>query len=154
DGLEASGLAENTIVVYVGDNGYMLGQHGRFEKHVLYEPAVRVPLVMRWPGRLPAGREVEEMVEMGDIFPTLMGLAGQPSPHGLQGTSLVGLVKGEAGAKGRDVVFSEYLENEEAMVRTERYKLIVGTGGRHRQDGYATANPLPGPYERLYDLKA
>jgi choline-sulfatase len=60
----------------------------------------------------------------------------------------------EPGATGRESVFSEYLENEEAMIRTGRYKLIVGTGRRHRRDGYATANPTPGPYQRLYDLLA
>ena len=51
------------------------------------------------------------------------------------------------------MVFSEYLENEEAMVRSARYKLIVCTGRRLREDGYRTAEPwrLPGPYERLYD---
>ena len=53
DALDASGLADDTIVVYLGDNGYMLGQHGRFEKHCSYEPAVRVPLILRWPGHLP-----------------------------------------------------------------------------------------------------
>jgi arylsulfatase A-like enzyme len=52
------------------------------------------------------------------------------------------------------VVFSEYLENEEAMARSERYKLIVGTGRRVRQDGYKTDHPLPGPYEHLFDLRA
>ncbi len=54
--------------------------------------------------------------------------------------------------EAHDVVFSEYLENEEAMVRSARYKLIVCTGRRLREDGYQTAEPrLPGPYERLYD---
>jgi len=64
----------------------------------------------------------------------------------------VPLLKDLPGATGREVVFSEYLENEEAMVRSERYKLIVGTGRRRRQDGYDTGRPLLGPYERLYDL--
>jgi len=50
------------------------------------------------------------------------------------------------------VVFSEYLENEEAMVRSDRFKLLVGTGRRLRQDGYHTGKPLPGPYQRLFDL--
>lgn len=154
DALDASGLADNTIVVYVGDNGYLRGHHGRFEKHVLYEQAVRVPLIVRWPKRLPAGRRVEAMVELVDLFPTLMDLTHLPDPPDLHGTSLAPLLRDEPGAKGRDVVFSEYLENEEAMVRTDRYKLIVGTGRRKRQDGYVTADPTPGPYERLYDLES
>jgi choline-sulfatase len=70
----------------------------------------------------------------------------------LQGINLEPLLRGQPGARGHDVVFSEYLENEEAMVRSDRYKLIVGTGRRLRQDGYHTGRPLPGPYQRLFDL--
>jgi choline-sulfatase len=154
DALDASGLGDNTIVVYLGDNGYMLGDHGRFEKHCCYEPAVLVPLIVRWPGHLPENRRVTNLVELVDVMPTLMDLCGLPHPADLHGRSLVPLLKGEPGAKGRDIVFSEYLENEEAMVRSSRYKLIVGTGNRRRQDGYDTGRPLPGPYERLYDLEA
>jgi len=154
DALDASGLADDTIVVYLGDNGYMLGQHGRFEKHCFYERAVRVPLILRWPGHLPAGRRVSDQVELVDLLPTLLDLAGHPAPPDLHGRSLSALARGEPEAKGRDVVFSEYLENEEAMARSSRYKLIVGTGARRRRDGYETARPLPGPSERLYDLEA
>jgi arylsulfatase A-like enzyme len=154
DALDASGLAEDTIVVYFGDHGYMLGQHGRFEKHCSYDPAIRVPLIFRWPGHLPKDRRVTELVELVDVLPTLLDLAGQPLPPDLHGRSLKPLLLGEPGAKGRDVVVSEYLENEEAMVRSARYKLVVGTGARQRKDGYETGRPLPGPYERLYDLEA
>ncbi len=152
DALDKAGIADDTIVVYWGDNGYSLGHHGRFEKHILYEPAVRVPLIVRWPGHVPEGRRVSELVEMVDVFPTLTDLLKIPAPPDLHGRSLVGLLEGEPEAKGRDAVFSEYLENEEAMIRTDRYKLIVGTGRRQRQDGYTTGRPLPGPYIRLYDL--
>ena len=153
DALDASGLAEDTIVVYLGDNGYMRGDHGRFEKHCLYEPAVRVPLIFRWKGHLPEGRRVTEMVELVDVLPTLFQLSEQPAPPNLHGRSFVDPLKGKTNAKGRSVVFSEYLEDEEAMVRSERYKLIVGTGSRRRQDGYDTGRPLPGPYEKLFDLQ-
>lgn len=152
DSLDAEGLGEDTIVVVLGDNGYMLGEHGRFEKHVLYEPAVRVPLLVRWRGRLPADRAVPHLVELVDLFPTLMDLAGSPCPPDRHGRSLAPLLRGDEGAAGRESVFSEYLENEEAMIRDDRFKLIVGTGRRHRQDGYANANPRPGPYARLFDL--
>ncbi len=154
DALAASGLADDTIVVYLSDNGYLLGQHGRFEKHCSFEPAVRVPLIVRWPGHLPSGRRVGDLVELVDLVPTLLDLAGRRGPPDLHGRSLKGLALGEPGAKGRDVVVSQYLENEEAMVRSDRYKLIVGTGARRRQDGYATGRPSPGPTERLYDLEA
>jgi len=154
DALESAGVAENTIVVYWGDNGYFLGQRGRFEKHALEEPAVRVPLIVRWPGRLPEGRRREELVEIVDLFPTLTEACGLDNPPGLHGRSLGPLLRDDPGAQGRDHAFSEYLENEEAMIRDGRYKLIVGTGRRVRQDGYATLDPTPGPYQRLHDLIA
>jgi choline-sulfatase len=151
-GLDQLKLSERTLVVYVGDNGYMLGQHGRFEKHCFYEPAVRIPLIMRRPGSLPRGRRIGELVEMVDVLPTILHLMQSPAPPGLQGLDLEPLIEGEPGARGHDVVFSEYLENEEAMVRSARFKLIVGTGRRLRRDGLQTGNPLTGPYQRLFDL--
>ncbi len=153
DALDEFGLSEDTIVVYLGDNGYMLGEHGRFEKHCFYEPAVRVPLLVRWKGHLQQGRRVDAMVELVDLFPTVLELLDVKAPGGLHGRSFVPLLRNEPGAAGRDVVFSEYLENEEAMARSERYKLIVGTGRRKRLDGYETDDPTPGPYERLFDMQ-
>jgi len=149
-----TGLANETLVVYVGDNGYMLGQHGRFEKHCLYEPAVRIPLIVRWPGQIGGSRRVFDLVEMIDLLPTVLHLMRLPAPPGLQGINLEPLLRNQPGAQSRLAVFSEYFENEEAMVRSARYKLIVGTGRRLRQDGFQTRQPLPlpGPYQRLYDL--
>jgi choline-sulfatase len=91
------------------------------------------------------------MVEVVDLLPTILGLLEVPVPPGLHGLDLSGLAKGEPGSRGRDVVCSEYQDNEEAMARSDRYKLIVGAGRRVRKDGYATGAPPPGPYERLYD---
>lgn len=154
DALDSTGLSANTVVVYLGDNGYMLGQHGRFEKHCFFEPAVRVPFLMRWPGHIPANRRIDGLVELVDLLPTLLEFLKLPAPPRIHGKSLVPLILENSGAMGREFVFSEYLENEEAMVRTDRYKLIVGTGSRVRDDGYVTAQPRPGPYERLYDMKS
>jgi len=154
--LDDIGLSNRTLVVYAGDNGYMLGQHGRFEKHCFYEPAVRIPLIMRWPGHIENNRRLTDLVEMVDVLPTLLHLLRLPAPPGLQGIDLEPLLARKPGAKAHDVVFSEYLENEEAMVRSARYKLVVGTGHRLRRDGYITAAPLlfPSPFQRLYDLAA
>jgi choline-sulfatase len=154
EALDQSGLSDQTLVVYVGDNGYMLGQHGRFEKHCFFEPAVRIPMIMRWPGHIESGRRVMDLVEMVDVMPTVLHLMHLPVPPDLQGVDLEPLLKNKPGARGHDVVYSEYLENEEAMVRSARYKLIVCTGRRLREDGYHTAEPwrTPGPYMRLYDL--
>lgn len=157
DALKQSGRAADTLVIYTGDHGYMLGQHGRFEKHCCYEPAVRSPLLMRWPGHLKAGvprrslgtRE-DALVEFVDIAPTVLDFCGVPAPAPMQGKTLTPLLRGEV-HKHRDRVVVEYAENEEAMIRTPRWKLIYCTGKRQRQDGYATGRPLPGRTIRLYD---
>jgi choline-sulfatase len=152
EALEHDGLDRKTLVVYVSDNGYLLGQHGRLEKHCFYEPAIRVPLILRWPGRLPAGKKQHELVELVDLFPTLCRLLAVPRPPLLHGIDLTPVIEEKPGAKTRDVIFSEYPENEEAMVRTGRYKLIVGTGRRMRKDRLESGQPLSGPYQRLFDL--
>jgi choline-sulfatase len=153
DRLDAEGLAEDTIVVFLSDNGYMLGQHGRFEKNCFYEPSVRVPLIVRWPGNIAAGRNVTEPVELVDVVPTVLDLSGQPRPPGTHGLNLAPMLLGGRETTGRDVVVSEYLENEEAMAVSRRYKLVIGSGRRYRRDGLDNGLPLTGPYLNLYDLE-
>ena len=70
----------------------------------------------------------------------------------MHGIDLVPLIEEKPGAKGHEAVFSEYTESEEAMIRTDRYKLIVGSGRRQRKDHLEARAPLSGPYQRLYDL--
>ncbi|MFO0889313.1 MAG: sulfatase-like hydrolase/transferase [Isosphaeraceae bacterium] len=152
-GLDDLGLGGETLVVFIGDNGYLLGQHGRLEKNCFYEPAVRVPLIFRRPGRLPAGRRLPDLAELVDLFPTVCGLLGVPSPPALHGLDLTPLIEGRPDARGRDAVFSEYPEAEEAMIRSSRYKLVVGSGRRQRRDHLETGSPLSGPYVRLHDLE-
>jgi choline-sulfatase len=132
----------------------MTGQHGRFEKHCFYENAVRIPLIIRWPKGLPAGKTIDDMVEGIDLLPTLLDLMGLDRPPDLHGRSMADLARGKPGEKGRSYVFSEYPENEEAMISDGRYKLIVCSGRRRRRDGYETDDPTPGPYERLYDRQS
>jgi choline-sulfatase len=150
--MEDLGLAENTVIVYTADHGYHLGQHGRFEKHCGFDPALRVPLIVRDP-RNARPRVVNSLTEHVDLTATiidLMGLEKLPVQHG---TSLRPWIEGESGGP-RDHVFSEYLENEEAFIRTPRWKLIYCSGRRARGDGYITDTPTPGRYTRLYDLKS
>jgi choline-sulfatase len=150
DALKRSGHDGDTLVIYTGDHGYMLGQHGRFEKHCCYEPAVRAPLLMRWPEHIKRGQSTKALVEFLDIAPTVLDLCRVSVPAAMQGKSLAALLRGEA-KRHRDHVVVEYSENEEAMIRTERWKFIYSTGKRARQDGYATGRPLPGRTVRLYD---
>jgi len=152
DALEASGHARDTLVIYTGDHGYMLGQHGRFEKHCCFEPAIRAPLVLRLPGRVRAENVTPALVELIDVVPTILEFCQVSVPTAVQGRSLCRVLDGTTAAH-RDCVFVEYAENEEAAIRTDRWKLIYSTGRRERQDGYATGLPLPGKTGRLFDMQ-
>ncbi|HUS07062.1 MAG TPA: sulfatase-like hydrolase/transferase [Bryobacteraceae bacterium] len=150
--LRSLGLEENTLVVYMADHGYSLGQHGRFEKHCCYDPALRVPLLMRWPGHV---REsvVHDFTESVDVPGTILDLLGADPLPLMHGRSLRAYLQGQKVAAARDHVFSEYLENEEACMRTATHKYIYCSGKRERTDGYKTADPTPGKYRRLFDLR-
>jgi arylsulfatase A-like enzyme len=150
DALKRSGHAADTLVIYTGDHGYMLGQHGRFEKHCCYEPAVRAPLLLRWPEHIKAAQNTKALVEFIDIVPTVLDFCRVPMPATVPGKRLTPLLRGEV-QKHREHVVVEYSENEEGMIRTERWKFIYCTGKRERQDGYATGRPLSGRTMRLYD---
>jgi choline-sulfatase len=151
--LEKLGLAENTCVVYVADHGYCLGQHGRFEKHCGYEPALRVPLIVRYPGRVARNQTVSAFTEHIDVPATitdLMQLDPLPVQHG---HSLRPYLEGRRASAPRREIFSQYLENEEVFAANDRWKFIFCSGKRARTDGYETDHPTPGRYLRLYDKK-
>ena len=74
--LSDRGVLDNTLVILSSDNGYMWGEHGRWEKFVPYEPSIRVPLWMRWPGHLAAGTDSTRMVSYLDLLPTMLEAAG------------------------------------------------------------------------------
>ncbi len=151
--LDKLGLAENTCVFYMADHGYCLGQHGRFEKHCGYEPALRVPLLVRYPGRIRKGAVVNDFTEHIDVSATItdvMGLDKLPVQHG---QSLKPYLEGKKPPAPRKEIFSQYLENEEVFAADDRWKFIFGSGKRKRTDGYETDNPTPGRYLKLYDKK-
>jgi arylsulfatase A-like enzyme len=144
-------LENDTYVIYTADHGYMLGQHGRFEKHCGYDPALRIPLLMRWPGRTRQG-VIADMTEHIDLPATILDMLDvEPLPVEHGHTLRPYLEKGRM-EKPRDHIFSEYLDNEEAYIRTAQYKFIYCTGTRRRTEGFVTADPTPGRYTRLYDL--
>lgn len=149
--LRDRGFDDNTYVVYMADHGYDLGHHGRFEKHCGYDPAMRVPLLMRWPGRIRRG-VVRDLTEHVDVTATIADLMQIDPPPVLHGRSLRPYLETDRHPAPRDHIFSEYLENEEAYIRTAEWKYIFCSGKRKRTDGYETANPTPGRYRRLYHL--
>ena len=95
DALDRDGLSENTIVIYTSDNGFFLGEHGLFDKRLMYEPSIRVPMLVRFPARVRAGVvDRSHMVLNVDVAPTLLELCDgtRDVPAILQGLREAGLV--------------------------------------------------------------
>jgi arylsulfatase A-like enzyme len=95
--LEETGLDEKTIVIFVSDHGEMFGAQGRVFKMTFYEESVRVPFIIRWPGRVPAGGVSDACMGTPDIMPTLLGLCGRESPGAVEGMDLSALALGREG---------------------------------------------------------
>ncbi|TWU31963.1 sulfatase/phosphatase domain-containing protein [Novipirellula artificiosorum] len=75
DCLDDAGLRDNTVLIYMGDNGFELGEHGFYDKRDAFEHSIRVPMIARAPGRIAAGTVIDAMVQNIDIAPTLLDLA-------------------------------------------------------------------------------
>lgn len=135
DELEQSGQLENTLVIFMSDHGEMLGDHGIYWKGpYFYEELVRVPLIISWKGVIPEGRTSKALVELLDIAPTLLEVAGISLYPGIQGRSLWPLLRGQKNIdRHRDNVYCEYynaqpwhqdLPPQCTMVFDGRYKLV------------------------------
>jgi arylsulfatase A-like enzyme len=119
--LKASGQWENTLIVFTGDNGLSLGEHGLFGKQNLYEfGGMHVPCVLAGPG-IPKGRS-DALTYLMDLFPTFCDFAGAPVPAGVEGRSLAPLIAGTA-TRNRDVLYTGYRDGQRA-IRDDRWKLI------------------------------
>ncbi len=119
--LKATGQWDNTIIIFTGDNGLSLGEHGLFGKQNLYEfGGMHVPCVIAGPGI--AKNKSDALIYLMDLFPTLCDFAGANIPAGVEGKSIVPIIKGN-GTKVRDVLYTAYRDCQRA-VRDERWKLI------------------------------
>jgi arylsulfatase A-like enzyme len=161
--LERAGKLDNTIIAVTSDQGFQLGEHGLWKKRVFYEANVRVPLIIRYPDRLPRGVSIEEPVELVDFLPTLLDLSGIAIPTGIRGASLVPLARGEI-KKWRRACFSEIDHSESmydelrqgtgrrVMVRTREWKLDYFMDQRVKEKDGALYNLLldPGEKDNLY----
>ena len=130
DYLVENGLDKNTIVIYMGDNGFAWGEHGLIDKRQFYEESVRVPMLVWAPGLFDGGEVVEKMVQNVDIAPTLMQCAGLKKAPQMVGESFIPLLLGE-NITWRDKIFYEYYWEYEFPqtptmhgIRTDRYKYI------------------------------
>jgi arylsulfatase A-like enzyme len=131
DVLDETGLAEDTLVVYTSDQGFFLGEHGWFDKRFMYEESLRMPLVMRFPGRVRPGSVNTDIVSNLDFAPTFLDVAGRPKPAPMQGRSFRPLLLGRRVAGWPESFYYHYYEfpavhmaKRHYGVRTRRYKLI------------------------------
>lgn len=120
------GQSADTLVVLVADHGEVLDDHeGYFDHHGLYDANVQIPLVMRLPGKLPAGRTIDEMVQLFDVAPTILDLVGAPrvaSEVGMVGRSLMSVVDGGQGYDALGLTECTWMRKH--ALRTKDWKLI------------------------------
>ena len=139
--LKESGEEDNTIIVFTGDNGLAVGQHGWMGKEDIYEHGVRIPLVMAGPG-IAENKKNDAYVYLYDIFPTLCEKVGFDAPSSVDGKSFAKLLDGDNGESFRDelyLIFDKFVRG----VKDENYKLIEYRNGDENEDKWTF----------LYDVK-
>ncbi|WP_082256357.1 sulfatase [Haloferax sp. ATB1] len=145
--LERDGFLENTIVIYVSDHGELAGEHGLWEKQTWHEDSIRVPWIIQLPshraGECSPGR-LQTPVSLIDLFPTVCGLSGVPTPNSVDGVDLSGSIRRTA-EPSREPVFVDYLASYSA---DEGYVYRAIIDGRHKYVHYQDAP------DRLFDLEA
>lgn len=131
DTLSAANKLDDTVIMLSSDHGFFLGEHTFYDKRLMYEPSIRVPMIIRYPKLIAAGTVREEMVLNIDAPVTLLQLVGMRAPETMQGRSFLALARGQAVADWRKDWLYEYYEypgyenvRPHRGVRTERYKYI------------------------------
>ena len=151
DALEASGEADNTIIVLWGDHGWNLGDHTMWCKHSVFNTSLRVPLIIRAPG-FERGQVTAALSEYVDVFPTLAALSGLERPSGLDGESLVGALSDPVTA-GKEAVFTRWKNADNVTTKNYSYAEWVNDDGQeyarvlfdHRTDSLEVNNVVNRP---------
>lgn len=145
DHLDKSGLAKNTVVIYASDQGFYLGEHGWFDKRWIYEESLKTPFVIRYPGVIKPGTQINDLVSNIDWAPTLLNMAGTAIPRYIQGESFLPLLKGQK-TPWRKEAYYHYYEFPQPHhvsphfgIRTAQYTLARFYG--------------PKDFWELYDIK-
>jgi len=153
DSLERLGLAQNTLVVFTSDHGHFLGHHGLVAKGAFHlEDMLRVPMIVRWPGRVPAGRRSPALQSLVDLAPTFLTAAGTAVPGIMQGVSQLDVWRGRAESARDHIIVENRHEPTLVHLRTyvdERYKITV-----YRDREYGELFDLqedPGETRNLWD---
>ncbi len=129
DYLDDNGLTENTIVIYTADQGFFLGEHGWYDKRFMFEEALRMPFLMRYPGVTKPGSVSDVMMLNVDFAPTLLDYAGVTIPGDMQGRSARAFLEGDTPTDWRTSMYYRYYRSHfntppHFGVRTDQYKLI------------------------------
>ena len=134
DQLKKMGIHDETLVIYMGDNGFMFGEHGLIDKRVAYETSIRVPMVMQCPDLFKGGAVVEEAVANIDIAPTIMEAMGLATPPHMDGRSFIPLAQGRKTPWREYFLYVYYWEKNFPQsptvfsLRGDRYKYITYYG--------------------------
>lgn len=135
DYLDRTSLTEDTIVVYTSDQGVFLGEHGYFDKRLMYEESIRMPFLVRWPGKIPAGTAPDALVENVDFAPFLLDCAGIETPAYMQGRNFLPVLRDRTPSDWRQEVYYRYWMHMSHFaipahygIRTKSHKLIYYYG--------------------------
>jgi N-acetylglucosamine-6-sulfatase len=132
--VKAQKLENNTLVVYMGDNGFSFGEHGLIDKRHAYEESMRVPLLCWAPGFIKPASVIPEIIMNIDLAPTFLELAGVAKPSNMQGVSFTRLLRGNKAEWRKNVFYEYYWESPYPQtptmfaIRTDRYKYIYNHG--------------------------
>ncbi len=129
DYLDTSGLTANTVVIYTADQGFFLGEHGLYDKRLIHEPSLRIPLIVRWPGIVEAGTVNFDLALNLDYPETILDIAGHPIPEDMQGRSLTPLLRDEFVQDWRQSFYYRYYYSHfdtpsHYGIRTRNEKLV------------------------------
>ena len=108
DQLTAEGIMDDTLIVYSSDQGYWLGQHGLYDKRLILEESLKMPLIVRYPKLIQSGTVDRHLCSNVDFAPTLLELVGAPIPEAMQGHSLLPLLRGESPSNWRQAIWYAY----------------------------------------------
>jgi len=151
DALKEKGLNDETLIIYLGDQGYLLYDHKRFEKHTMWKESIKAPLIIAGNNIIP-DQSYDELVEFIDVAPFICEALSVEPMEEAQGRSFYSLLTGSL-YQEREFVFAEFLEDNKAMVANRKWKYIFSTGKRDLGQGYATGYGPSGIIHRLYDLE-